>query len=383
VRFGRPRPACEALLLIGIILGGAILSILPNLAYAREHGRNREVARRVPMEAELFGLKLDQLVLPIPNHRLTPFARLNRRYETGRPLINENRCAALGLFGAFGFVCLTLRLVYWTRGGGSPEVIDGLTVFNGAGLLTATVGGFGALFNLLVIAEIRAQNRISIWLAFLAVFFTTAVLQRALLRLVRRTGGGRTAVLAAAGVITVAAVLDQTPPGPLQSRSGPAFRHDAAFFAGVQAEYPAGAMIFQLPYSDFPETVPVGDMGHYDHARAILLAPNLRWSYGAVKGRSVARRQAELAAMRYSQMVRELILSGFDAICIDRHGYADRAEVLEFELRRLTGEPPTVSPDRRMSVFDLRPFAAEWRATIDEADWRRLCREARDAFQAP
>ena len=83
--------------------------------------------------------------------------------SAGRPAETENRSASLGLVGAAGLVALVAVVLLpvprpWPYG-----PLAGMTVFV---LLYATIGGFGSVFNLLVSPQIRALNRISVFVAF-------------------------------------------------------------------------------------------------------------------------------------------------------------------------------------------------------------------------
>ena len=103
---------------------------------------------------------------------------------------------------------------------------------------------------------VRAWNRIAIVIAFAAI----AVFARSLDRLrasrtfrdrLRRPLAWNT-VLA---VVLIVGVLDQTSGAllPDARANEAAWRHDAAFVARLQRALPHGAMVFQLPVTDFPE----------------------------------------------------------------------------------------------------------------------------------
>src|SRR5204862_367728 len=85
----------------------------------------------------------------------SPFARPLAAPDTG----------SLGLVGSIGFLYLLGRLCL-RRPGRGTRLADGLAVLTLAGLLLATVGGLGVVLSLLAAPEIRAYNRIVIFLAF-------------------------------------------------------------------------------------------------------------------------------------------------------------------------------------------------------------------------
>ena len=52
-------------------------------------------------------------------------------------------------------------------------------------------------------------------------------------------------------------------------------------------------------------------------------------------------------------MVRGVAAAGYAGIYVDRYGYADEGEKLERELAAATGRDPLVSPNGRLSFFEL------------------------------
>src|SRR5581483_12042852 len=106
------RAAAAAGALVGIIIVGGLVNHLPTFAYQAKYGRN-PVTDRVPEEADIYGLKISHLVLPINNHRLTLFNRVKIMYLSGyRPSETENQSASLGLVGAAGFLGLVAVLLF-------------------------------------------------------------------------------------------------------------------------------------------------------------------------------------------------------------------------------------------------------------------------------
>ena len=64
------KPLAQGGAVVGAILALSLVTLAPSLVYWAKHGRNDEVAHRLPAESELFGLKFAQLVLPIQEHRI-------------------------------------------------------------------------------------------------------------------------------------------------------------------------------------------------------------------------------------------------------------------------------------------------------------------------
>jgi phosphoglycerol transferase len=136
-----------------------------------------------------------------------------------------------------------------------------------------------------------------------------------------------------------------------------AYTSDALFVEAIDRELPPQAEVFQRPYVSFPENVQPGlEIGPYEPLRPYLHSNDLRWSYGAVKGRPSADWQVDLADQPTEVLLDTISEKGFDGIYIDRFGYPDRAAELEGELGELLEAEPLVSPDGRRSFFSLLSY---------------------------
>src|SRR5439155_3297028 len=123
----------------------------------------------------------------IKEHKLPPLAGLRARYDATTPLVNENGKATLGLIGSAGFLLLLARLLCRRRADDAAAPKDGLAVLNVFAVLLAGIGGFGSLFGLLVSPQIRAYNRISIFMAFFSLFAIGVLLDK----IARKSAGSR------------------------------------------------------------------------------------------------------------------------------------------------------------------------------------------------
>src|SRR5206468_2739199 len=182
-----------------------VLNHLPTIVYQAKWGQN-PVTARIPEEAEIYGMKITQLVLPINDHNLTALARLKAAYNSeSRPVQNENERASLGVVGSAGLVALLVLLILPGRRGWPYDPLAAVTGFT---LLLATVGGFGAVFNHLVFDQVRCYNRVSVYLAFLCLFAALWWLDRFLLT---RTGRARRLRYPVLAGVALVGFLDQTP----------------------------------------------------------------------------------------------------------------------------------------------------------------------------
>src|SRR5262249_38544528 len=125
------------------------------------------------------------------------------------PVINENDWASLGLVGSVGVLLLCGRFLCRRMSLRGIKVLDALSILTVAGLLLATIGGFGSLFSFLVSDWIRGYARIVVYLAFFAFFAVAWLLQK----LAQRWSPGTRAgwmYLGVLGVVLGFGIWDQT-----------------------------------------------------------------------------------------------------------------------------------------------------------------------------
>ena len=174
--------------LIGLICTGAALQTIPSWIYKMKHGANPLVTLFSPMETEKYGMKIAQLLLPVERHRVPSLAQLRAWYDRTAPLSNENRLVSLGVAGSVGFLALLIGL-FRRRSDESPDDLEwSLARLNIGAVLLGTVGGFSSLFAYLVTSQIRAYNRISIFIEFFAIFALVLLLAHVYKKLLSRAG---------------------------------------------------------------------------------------------------------------------------------------------------------------------------------------------------
>ena len=356
---GSIQPLLLAVVLVGVLAATVVVNLAPSVIYRMQHGKNPESVQRAVGEGETYGLKIAQLVLPITQHRLHAFSRVKIRYATQMPLVNENDSASLGAVTSVAFLLL-LVVPFWQVGGiGRRSAhVEGWSLLTWAALLLATIGGVGALFNLLVANEIRCYNRIAVFIAFFGALAFGAALRRA----AERCRGDRRLRLACAlGMLAILClgILDQSSAfwAPRHGEVKEIFRQDAEFVRSIESSVPAGTTVFQLPYLAFPEAQSLPHhMSHYDPFRLYLHSRTLRWSYGAMKGRATAEWQKGVSALAPAAMCEALANAGFGGLCVDRAGYADNGRAVEAALTELMHTTPIVHPAGRWTFFDMRAY---------------------------
>ncbi|MDQ3647024.1 MAG: hypothetical protein M3433_00270 [Actinomycetota bacterium] len=363
------RPLAVGALLALTIGATQAVQLAPSVLYTVVHGGNPAVAQRSPAESELFSLNLTHLVLPIHDHRLKPFADLERKYTVGSgpppfgstPIWGTGPMDHLGLIGAIallGLLGLTIVLALDDR---SRRLVParlrhtaGLTTI---ALLISTTGGVSALIALLVTPKLRTWDVMSIVIAFFCLFAVALGLD-AMRRRWQAAGRNGFVFVSLLAAILVLGALDQTSDSfvPHYKREAALAHSTSALVASVERSLPSGSKILQLPYEVYPEPPPsAGTALKHDSALPYLYSKRLRWSYGAMVGRP------EDWAAKLKGMPPQLILpnaagAGFSGIWIDRFGLADRGRMLEVSLTRAIGNGAVQSRDGRYAFFDIRAY---------------------------
>jgi hypothetical protein len=164
----------------------------------------------------------------------------------------------------------------------------------------------------------RATTRYSIVILALSLMF--------LVRTISRLSGNRP-LLARVGALGVAvlALWDQLPPRVSEAairQVAQAVEADRVFTERIEQRLPPGAMVFQLPIVEFPESLIPG-ISSYDHFRPYLFSKRLRFSHGSVKGRRKDDWQLYLRRVGLPEFLETVERIGFSAVYVNREGYRD------------------------------------------------------------
>lgn len=355
------RPFIPAVVLVAVIAATLVINLSPSLLYIYKHG-DVGITRRDPAGAEIYGLKITQLILPITGHRV-PFLNQHKQAYNYSPLFTENDAAALGLIGTLGFLALIARLFYRKRQSEATDpfsrtaLLDHLSILNIAAVLLGTIGGLGSFVAYFMFSGIRSYNRISIFIAFFALFAVSLGLEVIFYK-ARSAATTKIVFYSAVSLLLILGVLDQTGKHFIPQYEGikTSFLSDAGFVKSIESRVPVDGMVFQLPYIPFPEYPRLNRMVDYDHFRGYLHSKHVRWSYGAMKNRDGDIWQKQIAALPIGQFVQSLGFAGFNGIYLDRYGYEDNAAMTERELFTALGVNPVISADGRLAFFDMTNF---------------------------
>jgi phosphoglycerol transferase len=360
-------------ILIGVIFIGLLANFAPNLIYMAHNGKNPEVGQRGVGESEIYGLKVTQLLLPTDNYRIPKIAYLKKRYIESTPLNTENSMASLGIIGSIGFLFLIIYLFFVKK----DNMLHNLSIVNISAILLSTIGGLGTLVAFLISPEIRAYNRISIFIAFFSLFTLFLVFERFRLKFINNK---KKNLIYSGFILLILCVgmLDQTNPSDVPSYQWNAseYNNDENFVKNIESIVPINTEIFQLPYVPFPENPPVINLGDYELFRGYLHSTSLKWSYGAMKGRVGDLWQKNLSTKPLNAQLETLSYAGFGGIYLDRYGYADGGADIEAKIFNILQEAPTVSGNKRQVFYDLKRYNEKLRSQYSDAEWEKKKNDA-------
>ncbi len=374
-RRGR-RPVISGLLCALAIVAMLAINLAPSLSYEAAHGKNTAIAR-TPLQSDQFGLHLSNLLLPVQQDRLPFLTDVNQRYTEATSTGYCEQCFEnLGTVGSVGFLSLCLLALVSIVGVAGTFAVRAVyraaTLGVALSFAVATIGGVSSLLAFFVTSDIRGWNRMSLFIAFFSLLTVALLLDAGARRLARRRPGTGGRVLAGALLVCVLLLgaVDETSSYfvPNYEKDAREWRSDATFVGEIETRMPRGSTIFELPYVPFPEgygsvstTISAPNTTFdttYELGRGYIHSENLRWSYGAIKGRA-ADWQGQLAAKPLYLSLAAAAEDGFQGLWIDPHGYATKIRKrLAPLLEKLLGVTPLVSPAHDLLFFDLRPFAA-------------------------
>jgi phosphoglycerol transferase len=318
--------------------------VSPNLIHKFTNGPNLEVAQRGIGEAEVYGFKFAQLVLPRLEHRNERMRKISGRYASETPLINENTTSTLGAAGALGLLAV-FGIIFSTLAGRTQNrtlIIASLIVF--VLLMFGTIGGIGSIFAQIITTSIRGWNRISVFISFGVLLVLFMLLQA---EIQKHFSGQRFVFLSSliAIIFLLGGLYDQTIPTcpTCNEQTKKAFNMDREFVRSIENSLPVGSAVYQLPYMPFPEVPPLHRLQSYDLSVGFLHSSALHWNYGGMKGRSgdlFYRSLAKEPLKRQLEVIKQL---GFAGVYIDRRGFDDNDRTVMDGWSNLLGVSPTLT----------------------------------------
>ncbi len=380
----RSRPALlSALAVIGAAAIAFALMNFDTWTYKAVHGPNQGALVREYKWLEIYGLKIKDLVVPPITHRWDVAANFSKAHRQVAPLSDEGASyqGIVGLACLLWLVATTVRNMIEGREKDVPrEAWQVLWI-----VLMFTTGGLNAILGATGFTMFRTGCRYSIVILAITLLWAARRLSKlqAEADRVRPSGAMDWRWPAAAAVLCLVILCDQVPRAPTAEETATSARQVAAdrdFAERMEAALPPGAMVFQMPVMEFPES-PLPGMPSYDHFRPYLFSKRLRYSFGSMKGRERERwqpavqgklfegatpdRQAGIIRLNQANArvaVDELKRLGFAAVYVNRNAFPDRGKGIEATMADLGyKKPPIQSATGDLFCIALDKEAAEAR----------------------
>jgi hypothetical protein len=350
----RRRPVKQIVLPIFIATAAmaafAVMNI-DTLIYWFSHGPNPLATVRSYAGVELYALKPLELLLPIV-HRLHWAEEWTRNsYFSQAMFLGERGSAYLGIIAIVSLCWIGWETVKGIscRGAMIPRYFWVVLWI----ILYAVVGGGNGLVASFGLVLFRASNRYSIIIMAAALLFLAVELTG------RTVAWRRLFRLGTALFILTVGLWDQVlikKGHPSVSKIREIILADKTLVEQVEVSLPQGAMVFQLPVMDYPESPALEEMQDYEHFRPYLHSRFLRYSYGSDKGRARERWQREAVQLSPAALVPILERYGFSAVLLNKRGYPQGGAAMLKELRS-AGAGRTIAESVDFVCLSLTPWA--------------------------
>lgn len=347
------------LFFIAGVMIGCIMNVIPNMLYWIKNGFNpeSEIATRGIGDAEIYGLKLAQLILPRQEHRFQAFQELSKKYCENYPLVNENATSAIGIVAVVGFAT---SLIWLYR---NEKEHKELSYLNISVFLVATIGGIGSIFSLLLPTPMRAYNRMS-----LIIMFYSLLCVAELFNWIRITCRKSVYVVLITVVLCIG-IFDQTKAYAKYDYT--IIDQNRNFIENIEQQMSRDSMIYELPFARWPSG------GNYRLFIPYLESEGLHWSYGAMQGRQEAKWQQMVSRCDTDTMLMLLAAKGYNGIYLDKIAYLQTFDGAHFQqlydgLNQVLALNPMISEDGNLFFWDIREYAKNFKLGLTERDKKKL-----------
>lgn len=282
-------------------------------------------------DVEVFGLKLVQLILPIPDHRLSLLSKYTQLYNAEFPLINENSMSALGLIMAVGFVCSFFIVLFKLSVCEELKLCARMNIFMYS---IAAVGG-GASIVAFINYGIRCYNRFSYYIGFFSLIIVGRLFEdfwKYLGKQKYRKPIMRTAKLIVAAVAVCAAIFDQTSGQMAYSAergvlAAEKFYNDKEFVKNIEEYEGDNASVLVLPFAYGSQGVNGYTKDNvftvYREKLLTMHSVTSKWSVGALAGERADLFLENLSNREKAEVLKLASVAGYSGIALYHPGYTD------------------------------------------------------------
>lgn len=343
----------------GIIFFVGFLIYIPGLIHNFSVGKNLEAPIRFAKESDMYSLTISRLFISPKYMNIPGFEKIKlslQEYLQYLPRGEGTGVEYLGIIGIIGVVYLLLML--FNKNKLKDKKIIFLKNLNISAILLGTASGFGLIFSILVSAQIRAYTRISIFIAYFSILTVCLLLNELNKNLKNNLHKKIFSILVV--VLFSLAILEQIPDNLNYEGAKithlKEFQSDRKFINSIEKILGNDGMVFQFPYHKFPE----GGLGPQDYQlfKGYLHSKKVKWSFGGYRGRKSDNWNEMVTSLPMEQLLKKIILVGFNGIYIDRSMYKNKEYVIiENEIENITKAKPYVSDDNKLVFFNLIDYS--------------------------
>lgn len=333
---------------IGLFIGGIFPEILSKLLDS--NAITNIASSRVMSDIELYGMKIIQLLIPVPGHNNSVFAEIRNWYDSNFVRVpNENTTSTIGLIMSIGFV-VSILAVFFYKGQHRIAQIGKLNLFL---VCVATIGGLADIVGTITYS-FRSYNRMSF---FIAAFSILCIAE--LLRLVDQRFFVKVIL---SFLIIFTAIYDQVPAGIKEddeqySTKASAWYEDEIFFDKIEEFEGAGAKILQLPYAYSEEFHKIAAEDTYPVNLPYCHVNGLQWSVGAPEYSENDLWLKHISQFCIEPRMRIAAAADFAGIAVYKAGYTeDKYQETLSELNRILGSPVVVHTKDEWTYYSLRNY---------------------------
>ncbi|MFM8634885.1 MAG: hypothetical protein ACKOEX_08770, partial [Planctomycetia bacterium] len=363
--------------IVGAVALACLISNLDTISYRWVYGppTASPFSDRAYRWLDIYGFKVVDMFVPWITHRFTEFAKFGLLHRQGSPLLDEEGCVYLGIFGIVSLLALVAGSI---RGG--VERSDAQIPMAAWQVLwivlMANTGGLNALFAAFTgFTLFRTTCRYGVVILAIVLLYAAERLTRWQAATTKRFPAETSRILVATAMLAMCGLIlwDQVPRSPTEEEKATIANQVAAdreFVAAMEEALPQGAMVFQLP---IVTAGPVPGVSASDHFRPALYSNSLRFSIGGNIGREGGdwqqewRRETFAGAtvdqtkerihfnpQKFDTGIQKLRDLGFSALYVNRNGYPDGGKGIAETLKELGyTKPPIESPMGDLVCFVL------------------------------
>lgn len=298
-----------------------ILNLLPTLLYILKNGANTSVASRTAGETELYGLQLTDLLFPRTGYRVDSISNFSGQLHD-TPIQSELG-QSLGLIASLTLMLigfLAFRSIFGNKKFKDEYKFLSFSILSF--ILIAVTSGLALAISALGLRDIRAWNRVSIFIMGATLFILAMLLidLKNKIDLMYKNNSVKifTGILI---FILIFGLFDQTSPQDRVSQKDNVaqYQSDCKYVNKIKDNLGDTGVVLQLPITDFPEPKKAINDKVYSQALLNSCDSNLYWSFGAMQGRDDISNAKLKNALDISveEFKKEAIKLNFEGIDID------------------------------------------------------------------